>query len=133
MEELTPAKPSVEEQTDSDAWPAVEILEEKQVVLRCTFTNNFFLARHVRIWPHHVFLIDNNSGLRSRLLSYQHIPAYPQFTEVDIRKTLEFTLVFGGLPRDCTSFDFIEIIPVAGGFKVKGIARNEMDVYYVKV
>jgi hypothetical protein len=44
-----------------------------------------------------------------------------------------FTLIFTGLPSDCTQFSLIEDIPEANGFMVHAIPRNSTDVYRVKV
>ncbi|MPN29566.1 hypothetical protein SDC9_177019 [bioreactor metagenome] len=46
-------------------------------------------------------------------------------------KDFWFTLVFSGLPDECTTFDLIEEIPEEGGFFVPNIKRNGTDVYRV--
>jgi hypothetical protein len=58
---------------------------------------------------------------------------FPQWQTLKINATLHFTLVFEGLPTDCTSFDLVEIIPEPGAFEVKNIQRNEQDVYEIQV
>jgi hypothetical protein len=45
----------------------------------------------------------------------------------------QFTLVFGGLPSGCKTFSLVEEIAQAGGFLVRGIKRNGVDVYRVTV
>jgi hypothetical protein len=41
-----------------------------------------------------------------------------------------FSLIFGGLPKDCTVFDLVELNE-ASPFQAYGISRNEQDVYFI--
>lgn len=104
--------------------------EEKQVIVHCSFLNDNMIGNLIRIWPS-TYLIDPITGSRSRLLFWDNISVFPYWTEVPPVKEYRFTLIFSGLRGDCEVFDFVEEIPEAGGFMVKGIRRNETDVYSI--
>lgn len=106
--------------------------EEKQVIVHCLFDARDMWGAKIRIWPS-TFLYDVGSSHRSELVHVDNISICPQWTEVPQGKIAHFSLLFSGLPSVCSTFDLIEEIPQAGGFKVTGIKRNETDVYYVKV
>ena len=57
----------------------------------------------------------------------------PHWTVIPFNRPLEFTLIFKGLPKQCTSFDLVELIPEEGGFEVRNIKRNNSDVYHVTI
>lgn len=109
-----------------------KIHEEKQVIVHCCFPASPFFGNLIRIWKS-TFLIDNNSSHKSELLHSENITIYPYWTEVPPMKDFWFTLVFSGLPDDCTQFDLEEVIPESGGFFVKSIKRNSSDIYLVKI
>ena len=69
-------------------------------------------------------------GILSREI---YISISPNWTVVPFMRDFWFTLIFSGLPKDCTSFDFKEIIPEEGGFFVKSIKRNGSDIYRIKI
>lgn len=106
--------------------------EERQVIVHCCYENDFFLDSIIRIWPS-TYLIDAHSGARSQLLFWDNISAFPYWTKVPPLQDYRFTLIFSGLPKNCTVFDFVEEIPEDGGFLVKGIRRNSSDVYTIKL
>ena len=47
------------------------------------------------------------------------------------KEVMNFSLIFSGLPRDATSFDFIE--PGDGGWRLLNIKRNKIDVYVLRI
>ncbi len=106
--------------------------EEKQVIVHCCFPASPFFGNLIRIWPSTI-LMDENSGHESRLIHSENISLFPYWTEVPPMKDYWFTLVFSGLPKDCLSFDFKEVIPEEGGFFVKNIKRNSTDIYRIKI
>ncbi|MBL7917695.1 MAG: hypothetical protein JNM96_04810 [Bacteroidia bacterium] len=110
---------SVEELTE------VKVLEseERQTIIHCTCGDDYAY----RIWPS-TFLIEKETGRRTKLLTAFNISFAPNWTLNDGKG---FTLIFEGLSKACTMFDLIEEIPQAGGFEVRDIPRNKMDVYQV--
>lgn len=109
-----------------------KIHEEKQVIVHCCFPASPFLGNLIRIWKS-TYLFDKDSGHKSELLFSENITLFPYWTEVPPMKDFWFTLVFSGLPEDCTQFDLEEVIPESGGFFVKNIKRNSTDIYRVKI
>jgi hypothetical protein len=107
------------------------MLEERQVILHSYhFSSGFF--DQIRIHPH-TCLIDLDSGHRSLLLQNFNISLAPQWTPLELGKKFEFTLVFAGLPKDCTRFDMLEDIPGSGRLHIHNIQRNKSDVYYLRM
>lgn len=109
-----------------------KIEEEKQVIVHCCFPASPFWGNLIRIW-NTTYLIDGTSGNRSKLIHAENISIYPNWTPVPFMRDFWFTLVFSGLPKDCKSFDFKEVIPEEGGFFVKSIKRNTSDIYRIKI
>ena len=66
---------------------------------------------------------------RSKLIHAENITMFPTWMNVGRKQTVNFTLIFTGLPRHCKQFDLIEKIPEEGGFVIKNIERNNTDVY----
>lgn len=104
--------------------------EERQTIVHCA------LPRHaempwmlIRIWPT-TYLVQED-GTKKKMLWFEQIAPFPHWLPVLIPHT--FTLIFEGLDRGCTVFDLVEEIPEEGGFEVRGIRRNEQDVYRVRV
>lgn len=104
--------------------------ERGQVTVRCRFDSHAFNL--VRIWPS-TFLVCAHTGHRSELLLADGIAMAPQWMPVLPGMAAEFVLVFAPLPRECSMFDLVEVIPQAGGFHVPAIARNRRDLYDVMV
>jgi hypothetical protein len=102
--------------------------EDKQVIVHCKFygTGN----TRIRIWAS-TYLVDNNSGHTSKLLTAYNIPFYPVWKNVEKGETINFTLIFAGLPKSCETFDLYEEIPQRGGFFKNNIKRNQSDVYTI--
>ena len=113
------------QETITEEKTEVKVLEseERQTIVHCTCGDDYAY----RIWPS-TFLIEKNSGKRAKLITAFNISFAPNWTLNDGKG---FTLIFEGLNKDCSSFDLVEIIPQAGGFEVKDIPRNSMDVYQV--
>lgn len=109
-----------------------KIEEEKQVVVHCCFPATFSEGSLIRIWGS-TFLVDDRLGHKSGLIHHENISLFPYWTAVDPFKDYWFTLIFSGLPKECTTFDLQEIIPEEGGFHVKNIMRNGSDIYRVKL
>nr|WP_292009421.1 hypothetical protein [Chryseobacterium sp.] len=109
-----------------------KIEEEKQVIVHCCFPASPYLGNLIRIWPS-TYLIDEITGHKSNLIHTENISMFPSWTTVPFMQDFWFTLIFSGLPGDCKSFDLKEVIPEEGGFYVKAIKRNSLDVYRVKI
>lgn len=105
--------------------------EEQQVIIHCSIYA-MDLGDAARIWKS-TYLIDRITGKTYKLLFADGINFAPQWTLIPFNKPLEFTLIFKGLPKDCKSFDLVEIIPEEGGFEVLNVTRNSTDVYYVTI
>jgi hypothetical protein len=104
--------------------------EEAMVIVHCSF--NAIEETGIRIWSS-TFLIDQESGTRSRLLHALDITMAPMWMLVPEGTTARFTLLFSALPKACTSFTLFEDIPQPGGFEIRNIKRNRSDVYNVKI
>lgn len=125
----TVIKPAID--LGQDLREALGLVQQSagQVVVHCSFKAQAQLNM-IRVWPSTV-LVDHHSGHRSEMLHRENISLYPFWTMVTTGDTHRFTLVFAGLPKSCTVFDFWEDIPEPGGFEIKGIARNQTDVYHI--
>jgi len=102
---------------------------EEQVIVHCTYHGQ---GDSLRIWKT-TFLVDRDSGHRSRLLHAENITLYPEWMPVPMGTTARFTLVFSKLPRGCKTFSLFEEIPQPGAFHIKNIQRNKSDVYNVEI
>ena len=102
---------------------------EAQVIVHCTVHGMPFLAR-VRVWPS-TFLVCQSTGHSSKLQHAENIVFVPQWQSIPKSGKVNFTLIFSGLPKGCTHFNFAEVIPEAGGWLVKNIKRNAQDVYRI--
>lgn len=104
-----------------------QVKEEAQVIVHCSYTGTMCDDK-IRIWKS-TFLYAKNSSHRSKLVHVENITMYPTWMNVDWGQTVNFTLIFTGLPKHCKQFDMIENIPEPGGFVIKNIERNNSDVY----
>ena len=107
-----------------------EISTEQQVIVHCCFKNDFAFGMMIRIWKS-TFLLDAQSAHKSKLLFAENICFNPDWMMVPPVEDYWFTLIFSGLPKSCTHFDFAEIIPESGGFYVPKIERNKTDIYSI--
>ncbi len=107
-----------------------EAEEESQVVVHCTFVSGEY-EQAIRVWKS-TYLLDRGSEHRSELVSAFNVSMYPAWTRVKGGHSLQFTLLFTGLPKSCKAFDLIAIIPPPGGFGERNIPRNEKDVYRIQ-
>lgn len=123
-------KPSIAEELKE--MLQTKTAEEKQVIVHCCFPAQPQWGSLIRVWQS-TFLIDDSLDHRSHLIHAENISLFPYWTEVTPMKDYWFTLVFSGLPKECTSFDLKEVIPEEGGFWVQNIKRNSTDVYRVKI
>ncbi len=108
---------------------AENVKEESQVIVHCKFTATEDTSL-IRIW-NSTFLFPKGSNRRSKLVHTENITLYPVWTPVEKGHTLNFTLIFTALPKNCDFFDLVEEIPQSGGFSVTNIKRNKSDVYTV--
>jgi len=105
---------------------------EGQVIVHCLLYSTVKTGTLVRIWPS-TYLFDKHSEHKSSLVTAENITYYPVWQQVPPGKIAHFTLIFSGLPKSCSIFDLVEVIPQANGFMATGIRRNETDVYYIKL
>lgn len=109
--------------------------EMGQVVLHFVFnTNDVGLGDTlIRIWPTS-YLYDLHSPHKSELVHIENITYYPTWFLCPAGTQTYFTLIFSGLPKSCTSFDFIEhCTNQSGAFQVRNIQRNTSDVYFLQL
>ena len=85
-----------------------------------------------RIWKT-TFLIDASAGVRYPMVHVEGISIAPDWTVIPKNKPLNFTLFFKGLPKKCTVFHLVEMIPEPGGFEFVNINRNTSDIYTVEM
>jgi len=108
--------------------PLEDIKEESQVTIHFKYTGSMW-GDKIRIWKS-TFLHAKGSSHRSSLVHVENISVHPTWTHVSAGETINFTLIFSGLPKDCEFFDLIEDIPEPGGFIINDIKRNNSDVYH---
>jgi hypothetical protein len=104
-------------------------LEDSCIYVHCYF-NNSYRDMLIRIWST-TYLLDKGSTSRAKLLHVENISVAPVWTKIPDGQRYSFLLVFEGLPKSCSHFDLIEEIPQPGGFEVRNISRNEIDVYHI--
>jgi hypothetical protein len=108
-----------------------QVEEESQVIIHCSYTSRMGYDK-IRIWES-TFLYAKDSNHRSKLIHVENITIYPTWMNVERGQTINFTLIFEGLPKHCKKFDLIEKIPESGGFVVMNIERNSSDVYFLDI
>jgi hypothetical protein len=110
-----------------------ETEELGQVVLHFLYNAPLSMIMNIRIWPS-TYLYDQHSSHRSDLVHVEHISIAPMWMPCLPGEKLYFTLVFSGLPKGCTIFDFVEECNTeAFAFEARGIIRNNSDVYYLEM
>jgi hypothetical protein len=108
-----------------------EVLEDSYIYVHCYLDND---ARDllIRIWKT-TFLVDSNSGTRSKLVHAENVSFAPQWTMVPDGVIYNFLLIFSALPKSCSHFDLIEEVPTSGGFHIRDIQRNMRDIYHIDI
>jgi len=127
-------KPNVEISEELRKQLTTKVDEEGQVILHVIYhaPMDEFMAL-IRIWPTS-FLYDKHSEHKSELVHAENISYYPSWHQCIPGVDNYFTLIFTGLPKSCTVFDFIEHCGGGGGaFEVKNIQRNSHDVYNIRL
>ena len=124
-------KPDVKIDKSSRQKLLNQVQEESQVIVHCTYTGSMNSDR-IRIWAS-TFLYAKDSSHKSELIHVENIAMYPTWMHVDLFQTVNFTLIFSGLPKHCKLFDMIENIPEPGGFVFENIVRNNSDVYLLEI
>lgn len=81
----------------------------------------------IRIWKS-TYLIPHSGNEKAALLHVDGISKAPRWTGI-MGNHHSFTLIFEGLPKDCSSFDLVEDIPSPYRLTYMGITRNQTDVY----
>lgn len=127
---LTKPKVKIDEKIKKQAKEQEAL--EQQVIVHCSLVTPATMDIGIRIWPS-TFLLDNNSDHKSKLIHQENIPMMPNWKSIPAGKEYRFTLFFSGLPKSCSKFHMIELIPQSGGFEVLNIIRNQTDVYDVKL
>lgn len=105
----------------------VQLKEEKQVIIHLQAINCY--GWRMRIWKTTYLVTEDKQKIP--LVFWEGISLYPKWTDVDNSGTFYFTLIFSGLPADCTVFSLIEEIPESGGFTFDNIPRNKKDIYKI--
>ena len=105
--------------------------EAGQVILHVTY-NSTDVMEWIRIWPT-TYLVPFPESEKVQLIHAYNIGIYPKWLVLAANKPHIFTLVFGALPKSCSSFDLWEKIPEPGGFLIRDIQRNKSDVYHLKM
>lgn len=103
--------------------------QEKQVIIHCTYKNKENFETLLRIWPSTYLM--HEKKVVSSLLFAENITMFPHWTAVPPFCAYTFSLIFSGLPKACSVFDLVEVIPQPGGFVYEHIERNERDVYHI--
>jgi hypothetical protein len=127
-------RPKVEIAAEVLRLLASQTEEQGQVILHFLYQVNIFsFGNKIRIWPTS-FLYDLHSDHKSELVHVENISIYPNWLDLYPGQNHFFTLIFTGLPKSCTIFDFIEECGGGqGAFEVRNIKRNESDVYYIRM
>ena len=121
--------PNINEETAVKSDVKFDVQEESQVIVHCHYQGPDELTM-IRVWKT-IILAPHNSEVKCALLHSEGIVMYPGWMGVEPNQRISFSLIFSGLPRNCVTFDLLEIIPEAGGFEVRNIPRNKTDIYQV--
>ena len=127
---ITP-QPKIEIAKELKEQMRTQVETESQVIVHIKFFTGH-TASLLRVWDN-VYLQCKDSEIRSKLLFSENIAIYPEMTKIEAYSSLDFTLVFENLPKECSSFDLIEDIPEKGGFHFKSIQRNDSNVYRLRL
>jgi len=122
-------QPIVDEEVVSSIDP--DTLGDSYVYVHC-HVGTLEEGMLIRIWRT-TFLIDHALGTKSGLIHAENISFAPHWTMIPGKGQYTFLLIFSALAKSCKVFDLVEEIPQPGGFEVKGIRRNETDIYHVNI
>ena len=126
-------EPSIQIDPEILAELTNETEEAGQVVLHILYNTPMHTFMNIRIRPT-TYLFDQHSNHRSELVHVENICLYPNWMPCFPGEKFHFTLIFSGLPKNCTVFDFIEVCDnEAGAFEARGLHRNATDVYFLEV
>ena len=125
--DIEPKKVTIAPELKNDIKILVE--EESQVIIHLHLHFSNFST--IRIWKS-TFLLPHINGKKINLVHADNISFYPEWTLCRAGETV-CTLIFKGLPKDCTIFDLAEEIPEPGGFYISNIHRNNSDVYHLQI
>lgn len=100
-----------------------------QVTVHVNYTTPMWQDSMIRIWPT-TYLVAHQIDHRSKILNAINITWYPVYMPLSGPVT-QFTLIFEGLPKNCSSFDLIEETDQRDGFEYRNIQRNQSDVYSI--
>ena len=108
-------------------------MEEQQVVIHI---DNHPCSHDCLIIRECSFRIDSKVFLLSNISSSKSLLIHAINAEVNkdiafCKRVTRFSLIFSGLPKSATSFDFIE--PGETGWRLLNIKRNKEDVYKLKI
>lgn len=109
--------------------------EEQQTIIHCTHhaETRFILGGWINISPNTYLKNDMGTGVLH--LEYAiGVPLAPdKYYYNGHHESLRFTLIFKGIPEDWISFTLVERADEGEEFCIKGIQRNGVGVYYVKM
>lgn len=130
--DLTRAEPFLTEQLANQVQELP--LEEGQVIFHISYhpcyTTCISSNECSVIVDSNIFLQPNNNLDRSLLVHAVNAQVSPASIPIT-KQVTRFTLVFGGLPKSASSFNFIE--PGPKGWKLLNIKRNKTDVYILRI
>ena len=120
-------QPEIKSQTESSVKEKTQ--EERQTIVHCHFMA--FPGALIRIWKSTFLIPAEFPGMKIPLHHAENICFAPDWYQLNDYGFFSFSLIFGGLPAGCSSFDLQEEIDQPGAFFVGSIPRNESDVYDV--
>jgi len=124
-----PIKPKINIDRPVQARLLDTIKEGAQVVVHCVY---MAAKKDDRIGiSKSTFLYTKDLSYRSKLVHTENIAVYPRQMLVEWHTTINFTLIFKGLPPNCKLFHLIENTRGPGGFVAINIERNNSDTYLI--
>jgi hypothetical protein len=125
--------PAVSPSIELDQALLVSLQHQKeirgQVTVHVKYATLLWQDSMIRIWPT-TYLVAHQTDHRSKILNAINITWYPVYMPLTGPVT-QFTLIFEGLPKNCSSFDLIEETDQKDGFEYPNIQRNQSDVYNI--
>lgn len=90
----TKLKPFIADKLLASLQPEIE--EESQVILYCCVKSQSFFQEKIRIWSS-TYLVDRTLEHVSKLIHFENITLFPEWTDIPYGNEYWFTLVF----QDC--------------------------------